>query len=100
MELSFVDVEDVLDVNERLLQRLFKDVLNIDVKLPIQRMTWQEAMDRFGSDKPDLRFGMELKDVSDVVKDSEFAVFKNALATAEAFAVSMQTDRQVCRERR
>ena len=80
MELSFVDVDDVLDVNERLLQRLFKDVLNIDVKLPIQRMTWQEAMDRFGSDKPDLRFGMELKDVSSVVANSEFAVFKNALA--------------------
>uniref|UniRef100_UPI0023A88C25 aspartate--tRNA ligase n=1 Tax=Lachnoanaerobaculum orale TaxID=979627 RepID=UPI0023A88C25 len=80
MELSFVDVDDVIDVNERLLQRLFKDVLNIDVKLPIQRMTWQEAMDRFGSDKPDLRFGMELKNVSDIVKDSEFAVFKNALA--------------------
>ena len=75
-----MDVDDVIDVNERLLQRLFKDVLNIDVKLPIQRMTWQEAMDRFGSDKPDLRFGMELKDVSDIVKDSEFAVFKNALA--------------------
>ena len=80
MELSFVDVDDVLDVNERLLQRLFKDVLNVDVKLPIQRMTWQEAMDRFGSDKPDLRFGMELKDVSSVVTNSEFAVFKNALA--------------------
>ena len=69
-----------MDVNERLLQRLFKDVLDIDIKLPIQRMTWQEAMDRFGSDKPDLRFGMELKDVSDIVKDSEFAVFKNVLA--------------------
>ena len=80
MELSFVDVDDVLDANERLLQRLFKDVLNVDVKLPIQRMTWQEAMDRFGSDKPDLRFGMELKDVSSVVANSEFAVFKNALA--------------------
>jgi len=80
MELSFVDVDDVLDVNERLLQRLFKDVLNVDVKIPIQRMTWQEAMDRFGSDKPDLRFGMELKDVSSVVANSEFAVFKNALA--------------------
>ena len=80
MELSFVDVDDVLDVNERLLQRLFKDVLDIDIKLPIQRMTWQEAMDRFGSDKPDLRFGMELKDVSSVVANSEFAVFKNALA--------------------
>ncbi len=79
MELSFVDVEDVLDVNERLLQKVFKEILNVDVQLPIQRMTWQEAMDRFGSDKPDLRFGMELKDVSDVVKDCEFVVFKGAL---------------------
>ena len=60
MELSFVDVDDVIDVNERYLAKLFKDVMNIDVQLPIQRMTWQEAMDRFGSDKPDLRFGMEL----------------------------------------
>lgn len=80
MELSFVDVDDVIDVNERLLQRLFKDVLNVDITLPIQRMTWQEAMDRFGSDKPDLRFGMELKDVSDIVSKSEFVVFKNALS--------------------
>lgn len=80
MELSFVDVDDVIDVNERLLQRLFKDVLNVDIALPIQRMTWQEAMDRFGSDKPDLRFGMELKDVSDIVSKSEFVVFKNALS--------------------
>lgn len=79
MELSFVDVDDVLDVNERLLHHLFKELLNVDVPLPIQRMTWREAMDRFGSDKPDLRFGMELKDVSDVVKDCEFVVFKNAL---------------------
>lgn len=79
MELSFVDVEDVLDVNERLLQKLFKEILNIDITLPIQRMTWQEAMDRFGSDKPDLRFGMELKNVSEVVSDTEFAVFKGAL---------------------
>ena len=79
MELSFVDVEDVLDVNERMLAFLFKEVLDIEVQLPIQRMTWQEAMNRFGSDKPDLRFGMELTDVSEVVKDCEFAVFKNAL---------------------
>lgn len=79
MELSFVDVEDVLDINERLLQKLFKEILNVDVTLPIQRMTWREAMDRFGSDKPDLRFGMELKNVSDVVKDCGFAVFKGAL---------------------
>lgn len=81
MELSFVDVDDVIDVNERLLQKMFKEVLNIDVTLPIQRMTWQEAMDRFGSDKPDLRFGMELKDVSEVVKNCEFGVFTGALSS-------------------
>ncbi|MDO5799015.1 MAG: aspartate--tRNA ligase [Eubacteriales bacterium] len=79
MELSFVDVDDVIDVNERYLAYLFKEVLDVDVKLPIQRITWQEAMDRFGSDKPDMRFGMELHDVSDVVKECAFVVFKNAL---------------------
>ncbi len=79
MELSFVDQEDVIDVNERYLQFLFKETLDVDVQLPIPRMSWQEAMDRFGSDKPDLRFGMELVNVSNLVKDSEFAVFRNAL---------------------
>ena len=79
MELSFVDVDDVIDVNERLLAKLFKEILDVEVPLPIPRMTWQEAMDRFGSDKPDVRFGMELVDVSGVVKDSEFVVFKGAL---------------------
>lgn len=79
MELSFVDVDDVLDVNERLLQKLFKEICGYELQLPIQRMTWREAMDRFGSDKPDLRFGMELKNVSEVVKDCEFVVFKSAL---------------------
>ena len=79
MELSFVDVDDVIDVNERYLAKLFKDVLNVDVQLPIQRMTWQEAMDRFGSDKPDLRFGMELTDVTDVVKGCGFGVFTGAI---------------------
>ena len=79
MELSFVDVDDVIDVNERLLHKLFKEILNVEIPQPIPRMTWQEAMDRFGSDKPDLRFGMELKNVSDVVKDCEFVVFKGAL---------------------
>lgn len=79
MELSFVDVDDVIDVNERLLAYLFKEILDVDVQIPIQRMPWQEAMDRFGSDKPDLRFGMELHNVSEVVKDCEFVVFKNAL---------------------
>ena len=79
MELSFVDVDDVIDVNERLLARLFKEVIGVDVQLPIQRMTYKEAMERFGSDKPDLRFGMELCDVTDVVKDCEFVVFKSAI---------------------
>ena len=79
MELSFVDVDDVIEVNERLLAKLFKEVLGVEVSLPIQRMTWQEAMDRFGSDKPDIRFGMELTNVTDVVKDCEFVVFKNAI---------------------
>ena len=79
MELSFVDVDDVIDVNERLLAYLFKEVLGVEVSLPIQRMTWQEAMDRFGSDKPDLRFGMELTDVSEAVKDFDFGVFRSAL---------------------
>lgn len=79
MELSFVDVDDVIDVNERLLQKLFKETIHVDVELPIQRMTWQEAMDRFGSDKPDIRFGMELKDISKVVENCEFGVFKGAL---------------------
>lgn len=80
MELSFVDVDDVIDVNERLLARVFKEILNVDVPLPIPRMTWQEAMDRFGSDKPDTRFGFELKDISDLVKDCGFGVFTGALA--------------------
>ena len=79
MELSFVDVEDVLDVNERLLQTLFREVCGVEVPLPIERMTYREAMDRFGSDKPDLRFGMELKDVSDIVKNCGFGVFTGAL---------------------
>ena len=79
MELSFVDVDDVIDVNERFLAYLFKEVLDVEVKLPIQRITWQEAMDRFGSDKPDMRFGMELHDVSDVVRNCGFSVFTSAL---------------------
>ena len=79
MELSFVDVEDVLDVNERLLKRLFKEICDVDIELPLPRMTWKEAMERFGSDKPDLRFGMELQDVSDAVAGCNFAVFKGAL---------------------
>ena len=79
MELSFVDIEDVIDVNERLLKHIFKEAIGVDVPVPFPRMPYQEAMDRFGSDKPDTRFGMELVDVSEVVKDTEFVVFKGAL---------------------
>ena len=79
MELSFVDVDDVIEVNERLLQYVCKEAIGLDVQLPIQRMTWQEAMDRFGSDKPDTRFGMELQNVSDVVAGCGFGVFTSAL---------------------
>ncbi|MDY4068313.1 MAG: aspartate--tRNA ligase [Lachnospiraceae bacterium] len=80
MELSFVDVDDVIDVNERLLQYVCKEAIGLEISLPIPRMTWKEAMERFGSDKPDTRFGMELVNVSDVVKDCGFGVFTSALA--------------------
>lgn len=79
MELSFVDVDDVIDTTERMVQKVCKEAIGLDVQLPIARMTWQEAMDRFGSDKPDTRFGMELKNVSDVVKGCNFGVFTGAL---------------------
>jgi len=80
MELSFVDVDDVIDVNERLLHKILKECLDIEIPLPIQRMTYKEAMERFGSDKPDIRFGMELKNVSDIVANCGFGVFANAVA--------------------
>ena len=79
MEMSFVDMEDVIDVNQRLLAKVFKEALGVEVPLPIPRMTWQEAMERFGSDKPDIRFGMELQNVSSVVADCGFGVFTGAL---------------------
>lgn len=79
IEMSFVGVEDVIALNERLVQRVFKEVLDKEVVLPFERLTYKDAMERFGSDKPDLRFGMELKDLSDLVKDTEFVVFRNAL---------------------
>lgn len=78
-ELSFVDADDVMAVHEGLIQRVFKDVMDIDIKLPLKRLPYKEAMDRFGSDKPDTRFGLELKDVSDIVKDSEFKVFSSVV---------------------
>jgi aspartyl-tRNA synthetase len=79
MELSFVDVDDVIGVNERLLKKMFKESIGIDVALPIQRMTYKEAMNRYGSDKPDTRFGLELKDVSSIVTNCGFSVFTSAL---------------------
>ncbi|WP_125570424.1 aspartate--tRNA ligase [Lacticaseibacillus songhuajiangensis] len=80
METSFLSAEEIQDITEGLLKRVMKDVKGIDIDTPIQKMDWQEAMDRFGSDKPDLRFGMELQDVSDIVKDSDFKVFAGAVA--------------------
>lgn len=79
MELSFVDEEDVMDVNERLLQYVFREAIGVNISLPLPRMPWQEAMDRFGTDKPDTRFGMELTDVSETVAGCGFGVFTGAL---------------------
>ena len=79
IEMSFIGVEDIIDLNERLVQRVFKEVLDKDIALPFERLTYKEAMERFGSDKPDLRFGMELKNLTDLVENSDFAVFKNAI---------------------
>ncbi|NLZ49603.1 MAG: aspartate--tRNA ligase [Clostridiales bacterium] len=79
MELSFVDAEDVMTLNEGLIKRVFKEILNYDVQTPIRRMPYKEAMEKYGSDKPDLRFGMEITDITDIVKDTDFAVFRNAI---------------------
>lgn len=79
MELSFVEIEDIMDINERMMQKVFKELMDVDIQLPLPRMTYAEAMERFGSDKPDVRFGMELKNISDVVAGTEFVVFKSAL---------------------
>lgn len=78
LEMSFVDVDDVISVNEKFIQNLFKETLNVELKIPFLRMTYEEAMNRFGSDKPDVRFGMELTDISDIVKQSDFKVFTDA----------------------
>ena len=77
MELSFVEIEDIMDINERMMQKVFKDLMNVDIKLALPRMTYAEAMERFGSDKPDVRCGMELKNISDVVAGTDFVVFKS-----------------------
>lgn len=88
MELAFVDVDQVIDVNERLLYKIFKEVLGVEIELPIQRLTYKEAMDRFGSDKPDMRFGMELVDLSDIVKDCGFKVFTDAVKIGSVRAIN------------
>lgn len=85
MELSFASEDTVIEINEGLLKRVFKDVLNVDLKTPFRRLTWTDAMDNYGSDKPDLRFDLIIKDISDIVKDSKFSVF--SLATASGGVV-------------
>lgn len=79
IEMSFVDVEDIISINEKLLYKIFKEIKGIEIKLPIDRMTYAEAMERYGVDKPDLRFGFELKDISDLVKNCGFKVFSGAV---------------------
>ncbi len=79
LEMSFVDVEDVLEIGEGFIKRLFKDVMNVDIPTPLPRLTYKEAMERYGSDKPDTRFGMEITDLSDIVKDCGFGVFTGAI---------------------
>ena len=79
MELSFVDVDDIIDVKERLIKKVFKEILDVDVPIPMQRMKYKDAMERYGSDKPDVRFGMELHNITDIVRETEFVVFKNAI---------------------
>ena len=90
LEMSFVDETDVQTVNEGLMKRIFKEVLGKDLQLPLRRMTYAEAMDRFGSDKPDTRFGLELKNISDIVKNTEFVVFKSALETGSVRAINVK----------
>ncbi len=79
LEMSFVDVEDILEMNEGFIQRLFKEVLDVDVELPLPRLTYKDAMERYGSDKPDTRFGMEICDISELVKNCGFGVFTSAI---------------------
>lgn len=79
LEMSFVEMEDIIALNEGLIQKVFKEIKNVDVSLPIKRMPYNEAMEKYGSDKPDLRFGMEIKNITEAVKNTEFAVFKNAI---------------------
>ena len=79
IEMSFVEIEDILPINEKLLKTMFKEMMNLDIELPIQRMPYKEAMERFGSDKPDIRFGFELKSINDLVENCDFKVFSSAV---------------------
>ena len=81
LEMSFVEQEDVMQMNEGFLKLIFKELLNVDIQLPLRRMPYKEAMERFGSDKPDTRFGLEITDISDVLSKSEFKVFADNLAS-------------------
>lgn len=83
LEMSFVDMDDVIDMQEGFLKRLFKELMNVEIKTPLPRLTWKEAMERYGSDKPDIRFGFELKKLNDVVAGCGFKVFTDALAAGE-----------------
>jgi len=80
LEMSFINEDDIMGIQEGFMKRVFKEVLDVDIQTPFLRMPWQEAMDRFGSDKPDMRFGFELKDISDIVKDCGFGVFSGPVA--------------------
>ncbi len=88
MELAFVDVDDVIGVNERLLQKMFKECMNVDVELPIKRITYEDAMNKYGSDKPDLRFGLEIVNISELVKECGFKVFTDAAANGSVRGIN------------
>ena len=90
LEMSFVDVEDVMQIGEGFVKHLFKEVMDIDLKMPIRRMTYREAMEKYGSDKPDVRFGYEIVDLTDIVKDCDFTVFSGAAQTGSVRAICVQ----------
>lgn len=96
LEMSFVDVEDILQITEGFVKYLFQKVLNMDITTPLPRMTYQEAMERYGSDKPDTRFGMELQDLSDVVKDVDFMVFRSALDAGGSVRAIVAKNAAIC----
>lgn len=100
MELSFVDVEDVIDVNERLIQFVCREAIGLEVELPLPRIRWIDAMNRYGSDKPDTRFGMELTDVSETVRGCGFGVFASALEQEVPSGESTPKGRELCRGRK